>query len=182
MLNLKFARRRIRGAAGWWLCSILAGAWAWLPSPAGATCLISTDPLIRELQTLVDTDAARALMQVRMQLDAVEKASRPDTQRLAALYSVQAQAYSILELDDEARNAATRGLTLAGVAGDPVRLDLLSAYAENIYDPVGLAAAVKSVDGARAALTPGSLADTCCSSPADCCNTGRTASIWRSAA
>jgi hypothetical protein len=44
-----------------------------LPSPACATCLISTDPLIRELQTLVDTDAARALRQVRMQLDAVEK-------------------------------------------------------------------------------------------------------------
>ena len=161
MFNLKLARRRNRGAAGWWLCSILAGAWTCLPSPAGATCLISTDPLIRELQTLVDTDAARALRQVRMQLDAVEKASRPDTQRLAALYSVQAQAYSILELDDEARNAATRGLTLAGLAGDPVHLDLLSAYAENIYDPVGLGAAVKSVDGARAALTPGSLADTC---------------------
>jgi hypothetical protein len=161
MFNLKFAGRCIRRAAGWWLCSILVGAWALLPSAVSATCLISTDPVIRELQTLVDTDAARALRQVRMQLDALERASRPDAQRLAALYAVQAQAYSILELDDGARNAATRGLTFATGASDPVRLDLLSAYAENIYDPAGLGAALKSVDDARAALAPGSLADTC---------------------
>ncbi len=161
MFNLKFAGRRICRAAGWWLCAIFACAGALLPSQAPATCLLSADPLIRELQTLVDTDAARALRQVRLQLDTEEKASRPDTQRLAALYSVQAQAYSILELDYEARNAATRGLTFAGLAGDPVRLDLLSAYAENIYDPAGIGAALKSVDGARAALAPGSLADTC---------------------
>jgi diguanylate cyclase (GGDEF)-like protein len=161
MFNLKFAGRPIRTTAGWWLCSILVCAWALLPSAASATCLISTDPSISELQTLVDADAALALRQVRMQLDTLDKAPSPDTRRLAALYSVQARAYGILELDDQARNAATRGLTFAALAGDPVRLDLLSAYAENIYDPAGLDAALKSVAGARAALVPGSLADTC---------------------
>src|SRR5882672_3780026 len=162
MFNLKFAGRHIRRTAGWWLCSILGGgAWALLPSQVSATCLISTDPLIRELQTLVDTDAARALRQTRMQLDVLQRAPRPDARRLAALYAVQAQAYSILELDAEARNAATRGLTLAGLAGDAVRLDLLTVHAENIYDPAGLDVALKSVDGARATLAPGSLADTC---------------------
>jgi diguanylate cyclase (GGDEF)-like protein len=122
---------------------------------------MSTDPLIRELQTLVDTDAARALRQVRLRLDAMEKVPRPDALRLAALYAVQAQAYSILELDSEARNAASRGLALATDANDQVHLDLVSAYAENVYDSASLEAALKSLDGARSALPAGSLADTC---------------------
>jgi diguanylate cyclase (GGDEF)-like protein len=122
---------------------------------------MSTDPLIRELQTLVDTDAARALRQVRMQLDATQKAPLPDALRLAALYSVQAQAYSILELDGEARNAASRGLAFATGAGDPTHLDLVSSYAENVYDSASLEAALTSLDNARSGLAAGSLADTC---------------------
>jgi diguanylate cyclase (GGDEF)-like protein len=129
--------------------------------PASAACLLSADPVIRDLQTLVDTDAARALKQVRTQLDALERAPRPDAARLASLYDVQAQAYSILELDNEARIAASKGLAFATRADDPVRLNLLSTYAENIYDAAGLEAAVKSIDGARAAIAAGSLADTC---------------------
>jgi diguanylate cyclase (GGDEF)-like protein len=128
---------------------------------ASATCLTSADPAIRELQTLVDTDAARALTQVRSQVDALERAPQPDVRQLATLYSVEARAYTILELDNDARNAALKGLRYATAANDPVHLDLLSAYAENVYDPVGLDAAVKSIDGARHALAAGSVADTC---------------------
>jgi diguanylate cyclase (GGDEF)-like protein len=122
---------------------------------------MSTDPTFHALQTLVDTDAARALGQVQAQLDALEHAPRPDAQRLAALYSVQAQAYSILELDGAARNAATRGLEYAARPGDPGHLDLLLSYAENVYDPARLEAALKTLDDARTSLPPGSLADTC---------------------
>jgi diguanylate cyclase (GGDEF)-like protein len=162
MFNPKFAGRHTRRAAGWGLCSVLL-AWAILPSAASASssCLISADPAIRELQDLVDTDAARAVKLVRAQLDAMERAPQTDAQRLASLYAVQARAYTILELDGEARNAASQGLKLATLAGDPVRLDLLSAYAVNVYDAAGLDAAIRSIEGARAGLAAGSLADTC---------------------
>ena len=161
MFKPRFAGRHACRAAGWWLCSILACAWALFAQPAAAACLLSVDPLIRDLQTLVDTDAARALKQVRSHLDALEQTPRPDTARLASFYAVQAQAYSILELDNDARAAASKGLAFATRADDPVRLNLLSTYAENVYDAAGLDAAVKSIDGARTALAAGSLADTC---------------------
>lgn len=131
------------------------------PSPAPAICLVSTDPAIRELQALVDKDAARALKQARMQLQVLESAPRPDAQRRASLYAVQAQAYSILELDGAAKDAASTGLQFATLASDPVHLDLLSTYAENVYDAAGMDTAIKSIDAARASQVKGSLADTC---------------------
>jgi diguanylate cyclase (GGDEF)-like protein len=161
MCNSGFLRRRASRAAGWWLCALLLSAWAAAPPPALATCLVSADPAIRELQTLVDKDATRALKQVQARLAPLERASPPDAKRLAALYAVQAQAYSILELDDEAKNAASKGLKLAPLAGDPVRLDLLSAYAENAYDSADIDSALKSIEAAQAAQVRGSLADTC---------------------
>jgi diguanylate cyclase (GGDEF)-like protein len=140
---------------------MLASAWALVPSPAAAACLISADPAIRELQTLADKDAARALQQVGTQLQLQEGAPNADAPRMASLYAVQAHAYSILELDDDAKNAALKGLKFAALATDPVHIDLLSTYAENVYDAAGMATAIKSVDAARAAQVKGSLADTC---------------------
>jgi diguanylate cyclase (GGDEF)-like protein len=140
---------------------MLASAWAMLPSPAVATCLTSADPAIRELQTLVDKDATRALQQVGTQLQLQESAPAADAPRLAALYAVQARAYSILELDGDAKNAALKGLNLATLATDPVHIDLLSTYAENVYDAAAMGAAIKSIDASRASQVKGSLADTC---------------------
>jgi diguanylate cyclase (GGDEF)-like protein len=140
---------------------MLASAWAMLPSPALATCLISADPAIRELQTLVDKDAARVLQQVGNRLQLQEGAPAADAPRLASLYAVQAQAYSILELDGDAKNAALKGLKFATLATDPVHIDLLSTYAENVYDAAGMGTAIKSIDAARASQVKGSLADTC---------------------
>jgi diguanylate cyclase (GGDEF)-like protein len=162
MFNPRFVGGHACRAAGGWLCSILF-ACGILPSPASASssCLISADPAIRELQDLVDTDAARAVKKVRTQLDALERAPQTDAQRLASLYAVQARAYTILELDGEARNAASQGLKFATLASDPVHLDLLSAYAVNVYDAAGLDTALHSIEGARAGLSAGSLADTC---------------------
>jgi diguanylate cyclase (GGDEF)-like protein len=161
MFNSSYAGRRVSRAAGWWLFSTLASAWAMVPAPAFATCLISADPAIRELQTLVDKDATRALQQVGTQLQLQEGAPRADAPRLASLYAVQAQAYGILELDNDAKNSALKGLKFATLATDPVHVDLLSTYAENVYDAAGMGAAIKSIDAARAAQVKGSLADTC---------------------
>jgi diguanylate cyclase (GGDEF)-like protein len=153
-----------RGAssrAGWRLCSMLAIAWTMGSAPSFATCLVDKDPAIRELQTLVDKDAARALIQVATRLQPLEHARLPDLRLLASLYAVQAQAYSMLELDDDARKAASKGLQFATAMSDPVRLDLLSAYAENVYDAAGMDAALRTIDEARASQSAGSLADTC---------------------
>ena len=162
MFYPRFAGRYTCRAAGRWLCSIFF-AWAALTSPvsAASSCLISPDPAIRELQNLVDADAGQALKKVRAQLDALERAPQTDAQRLASLYAVQARAYTILELDDAARSAASKGLKFATLASDPVHLDLLSAYAVNVYDASGLDAALHSIESARAGLAAGSLADTC---------------------
>jgi diguanylate cyclase (GGDEF)-like protein len=161
MCNSRFVRQRAFSAAAWWLCSVLLFAWTLSSSPARATCLISADPAIHELQTLVEMDAARALKRLQIELAPLEHAPQPDAKRLASLYAVQAQAYSILELDSQARQAALKGLQLATLAGDPVHLDLLSAQAENIYDPAEIDAALKSIEAARTSQVRGSIADTC---------------------
>jgi diguanylate cyclase (GGDEF)-like protein len=143
------------------LCFLLACAWALVPSRASAGCLQSADPSIRALQALVARDAVRALQQVNAQIEPLERAAQADPQRMAALYAVQAQAYSILELDADAKKAAAKGLEFASLASDPVHLDLLATYSENVYDTAGMEAAVKSIDKARAAQVSGSIADTC---------------------
>jgi diguanylate cyclase (GGDEF)-like protein len=161
MSNFGSFGRRASRAAGWWLSFMLPAAWAMAPAPASAACLVSADRAIARLQALVDHDAAKALKQVQAQLEPLEHTATPDTKLLAALYGVQARAYNILELDDEAKNAASKGLKLATLAGDPVRLDLLSTYAENAYDPADIDAALGSIDAAQAMQWHGSIADTC---------------------
>jgi diguanylate cyclase (GGDEF)-like protein len=161
MSNSRYAGRRGSRAAGWWLSSLLSVTWVLAASPSFASCLASGDPGIRELQILVDKDAARALKQAAAQLRLVEPAPYADAHRVAALYAVQAQAYGILELDDEAKTAAANGLKFATGAADPVHVDLLSTYAENVYDTAGMDTAIRSIDAARSSQTRGSLADTC---------------------
>src|ERR1700736_3766401 len=68
MCNLWSAGRRASRLAGWRLFFALMFAWAVAAPPALADCLASTDPAIRELQNLVNEDAARALKQVQAQL------------------------------------------------------------------------------------------------------------------
>ena len=119
MCNSGLFGRRASRAAGWWLSSMLAAAWAIAPAPALATCLVSADPAVRALQVLVDQDASKALKQVQAQLEPLEHSAAPDKELQAALYGVQARAYNILELDDEAKSAASKGLKLATLAGDP---------------------------------------------------------------
>jgi diguanylate cyclase (GGDEF)-like protein len=161
MCKSSYSGRRASRGTAWRLCSLLAIAWTMGAAPSFAACLISEDPVISELQTLVEKDAARALKQVATRLQPLEHAPQPDVQLLASLYAVQAQAYSMLELDDDAKKAAWKGLQFTTRISDPVRLDLLSAYAENVYDAAGMDAALKTIDEARASQAAGSLADTC---------------------
>ncbi len=130
-------------------------------SPIRAACLPNADPEIRALQKLVDQDANAALKKVSVLLHSELGAPFPDPQRLASLYSVQAQAFSILELESKARDAIFKGLKFATDNTDPVRVNLLSTYAENVYDEAGITAAEKATEEAQAAQTRGSLADIC---------------------
>ena len=57
----------------------------------------------------MDQDANAALKKVAPLLKTELAAPIPDPQRLASLYSVQAQAYSILELESKARDAVFKG-------------------------------------------------------------------------
>ena len=46
-------------------------------------------------------------------------------------------------------------------ARDPVHLELLMGYASAVYDNAGIAAAIQTIEAARAPQPPGSPADTC---------------------
>jgi len=138
---------------------------AWLPFAAGAGCIENPDPELHRLQELVSEVGTKALRQARSQLDVLQHGPLRDlpgnASRRAALFAIQAQAYGILELDGKAREAAAKGLALATGKHDPVHLELLSAYAENVYDKAGIASAIEAVEAARMLQPRGSTADTC---------------------
>ncbi len=165
MYQIRHAGRHASKAARfwWWPSALLAASW--LPLAAGASCLENPDPELHRLQDLVSVDGTRALKQTRIQLDALQRAPLRDlpsaASRKAALYAIQAQAYGILELDSKAREAAAKGLALATAEHDPVHLELLSAYAENVYDKAGIASAIEAIEAARTLQPRGSTADTC---------------------
>jgi diguanylate cyclase (GGDEF)-like protein len=152
-------RVSLGGKAGIFAALLLS--WALSSQPAVAACIPNADPAIRELQILVDQDANAALKKVALLLKAELTALMPSPQRLASLYSVQAQAYSILELETKARDAVFKGLKYATDNTDPVRIMLLSLYSENVYDQAGIAAAVKTTEEAQAVQKRGSLEDIC---------------------
>ena len=143
------------------LFAVLVLFWAMGSQPAAAACIPNPDPAIRALQILVDQDANAALKKLTVLLKTELTEATPNAQRLASLYSVQAQAYSILELESKARDAVFKGLKFATDNTDPVRIMLLSLYAENVYDQAGLAAAAKVTEEAQAAQKRGSLEDIC---------------------
>jgi diguanylate cyclase (GGDEF)-like protein len=158
----KFASHRYtRRAARQLLSSVALLAWCLLHGPAHAACLPSGDPAVRSLQDLVNQDAKAALTKVNALLNAALAAPKANAQRLASLYDVQAQAYSILELEADARDSVAKGLKYASGARDPVRLDLLATLAENVYEQTEIDAADQLIETAHGLQSKGSLADTC---------------------
>ncbi len=137
-----------------WCCSL----WWWtLAAPVHAACIQSPDQDIRRLESEVDQDPGKALKEIQLRLDQVGA----NVSLRAALYAVQAEAFGVLELSDDARAAASEGLRLATDVHDPVRLQLLSAYAENTYEGARLPAAIADLEQGRAAQVPGGVTDTC---------------------
>jgi diguanylate cyclase (GGDEF)-like protein len=161
MRNPKGAGRRASRAGIAGIFAALLLSWAVGLQPATAACIPNADPAIRALQILVDQDANAALKKVAQLLKAELAAPNPSPQHLASLYSVQAQAYSILELESKARDAVFKGLKFATDNIDPVRIMLLSVYAENVYDQAGITAAVKATEEAQAVQKRGTIEDIC---------------------
>jgi diguanylate cyclase (GGDEF)-like protein len=129
--------------------------------PARAACLELSPADVRALQSLGSRDPRHAIQAAQARLETAERDAHPDESRMAGLYAVEAQAYSLLELDEEARAAALKGLELAPIANDSTRLSLQMAYAENVYDSNSIDAALSALEKARGLQLPGSRAALC---------------------
>lgn len=133
-----------------------------LPRAARADCFPIKDPGYTALDPLVDRNGTQALAAVSARIRALESSgARADSRQLASLYAVQADAYSILELDHEARAAASRALALVSGPTDPLRLELLSTQALNVYTQSGIRDAIESIEQAGAQEAPGTLSSIC---------------------
>jgi diguanylate cyclase (GGDEF)-like protein len=142
-----------------WLIAV-AAALA-LPSPAHAICLENPDPAIRALQTLAEEDANQAIKKAELLLREEQRSAHPDELKLASLYSLIAQSFSLLELDVDARREASLGLQHLPEGTNPVRLALMTVAAENVYDAAGIDAALKTILELRSAEPAGSRAEIC---------------------
>lgn len=128
---------------------------------ARAACLVLPDAQIERIDAQVGRDARGVLKQIEAGLAGRETYYRSKVEQLASLYAVQARAYSVLELDREAREAATRGLALVPAPTNPVHVNLLIQLTQNVYDEAGLDDAVHRLEAARAQQPVGSGADLC---------------------
>lgn len=126
-----------------------------------AGCLELSRPDVLPLEELGMRDPRRAIEAVKRELAGVGRSTRADAGRIAALYAVEAESYSLLELDANARSAALKGLEFAPQTNDPTHLILKMVYAENIYDATGIERALAAIEKARRLQATGSRADVC---------------------
>jgi diguanylate cyclase (GGDEF)-like protein len=143
------------------LAALLTLMLACFADAAQADCLESPYPDVRSLETLGVQDPKRALEAIRTALAAAQRSAPADKRHIAALYAVAAQSYSLLELDADARSAASTGLELAPEPTDVTRLILQIAHAENVYDSAGIDSAITAIETARSLQAHGSRADVC---------------------
>ena len=135
---------------------------ATIPMMARAECFHVTDPAYTALDPLVDKNATLALSAASARARTLAEADSPaDSRQLAALYAVQADAYSILELDDQAFATAARGLALVSGPTDPLRLELLYTEAYNVRTQAEVRDTMNIIARARAQQPRHSLADVC---------------------
>lgn len=132
------------------------------PMTAWAECFHVADPAYRDLDPLVDRNATQALATASARLRALERPGSPtDRRQRAALYAVQADAYSILELDDQALAADARGLALVSGPTDPLRLELLYNEAYNVRTQAEIRETMAIVAKAHAQQPRNSLSGLC---------------------
>jgi diguanylate cyclase (GGDEF)-like protein len=149
------SRKAVSAAGGLLAVAIL------LSGVARASCLDLDEPRVLPLQELSIRDPKKALETVKLALAAAERAATKNPPRIAALYAIEAESYSLLELDADARSAALKGLESAPEENDPTHLTLLMLEAENIYDAGGLDSARVTLEKAQSRQIPGSRADLC---------------------
>ena len=135
--------------------SLLAGG------QAHGECIELPFPDLQPLAALEDADANQALSKARALIASGQGDHSMPPLRLAALYAIEAQSSSILELDADARAAALKGLALATPNDNPVYQSLLISYAETVYDTPGLQAQVDKLATAAARQRPGSAGHVC---------------------
>ena len=70
-----------------------------VPAPASAACPSLPDPQLRALDRLIGRDAKQALAEIGARVSGLESLPGTTPAKLAALYALQANAYSMLELD-----------------------------------------------------------------------------------
>jgi len=152
--------RRPASIAAAFLVSIalLAGI---VPGRADAACFAIPDPMLQPLEAFAKRDARKAIEEAQAQRNELAHAEHVDARRLASLYAIEAEAYSMLDLDADARTTALKGLALAPDRADEIHLNLLSTFAENQFDDEGLRNAFVSIEDARSMQKRGSPSDTC---------------------
>ena len=128
---------------------------------AQTSCFVSPDPTIYRLQLLAGRNATITLPLIDAELNATRGLPELDLNRMATLYSVRAQTYQVLELDADARAAAMEGLQIVPDVNNPIHIELLSVYSENVYDHAGIDTAIKSIEAVRSRLEPDSVAESC---------------------
>jgi diguanylate cyclase (GGDEF)-like protein len=143
------------------LALALVSAVALFNGVARAGCLELSPPSTQPLQELSLRDPKKALTAIKAALEAAGRSTPVDEARIAALYAIEAQSYSLLELDAAARAAALKGLQLARLPNDSTHLTLQMVYAENVYDADGINAALSALEKTRSQQLPGSRADLC---------------------
>jgi len=154
---------RLRSKKGNLLAAVLALAGFLGSAQAQVTCFISADPDIRQLQAGAATDARATLPRIQAALTSARNVPHPDPYRIASLLAIRAESYSILELDNDARATAIEGLALVPDPNDPIRLQLLSVLAENVYDHAGIVESIRTIEAARSQLSPDSIPESCLS-------------------
>ena len=129
---------------------------------ARAGCFDVKNAQFTRLRPLVSRNAEKALTAVNRLLAGLPAdAARTEPGRLAALYAVQADAYGELGLYTPARASALKGLGLLPGRTDPLRLALLSDYAQSFKEPAGIDQALGLIERARAAQKRASRNDIC---------------------
>jgi diguanylate cyclase (GGDEF)-like protein len=128
---------------------------------AHAECNEMPFPDLQPLAALEDADANQSRAKARALIAVAQGDHSMPPLRLAALYAIEAQSSSILELDADARAAALKGLALATPNDNPVYLSLLISYAETVYDTPGLEQQVDKLATAAARQRPGSAGNVC---------------------
>jgi diguanylate cyclase (GGDEF)-like protein len=160
MFRIPFARKLVSGRAGVRTRLLAFLAVCAFTSAVNAACFNSPNPAIHKLQSLAAADGNAALAGADAALKTA-LANKAPTIDIAWLYAVRAQAYSALELDPDAREAAQAGLKLVPGEFETVNLALKSIFVENIYDAAGIEAGLRDIEKSRLHTAPGSVEEAC---------------------